>query len=56
MRSITSLRSRISRFLDDRYYQREQPHYFWDLLIFAVLALLTLWPVLPVAHAIMRLP
>lgn len=56
MKSITPLRLRVLRYLSDRYQQREQPHYFWDLLLFAVLGLLTLWPVLPLAHAIMRLP
>jgi hypothetical protein len=56
MKSVTSTRLRALRFISDRYQQRDQAHYFPELLIFGIFAIISVWPFLPVTHAIMRLP
>jgi hypothetical protein len=56
MKSITSTRSRALRFLSERYQQRDQPNYFSEFFVFGIFAIISVWPFLPVTHAIMRLP
>lgn len=36
MKTMTSMRVRASRFLSERYRQRENPAYFADLVLWAV--------------------
>jgi hypothetical protein len=55
MKSITSPRLRALRFLSDRYQQRDRAN-FSDFLVFGIFAIISVWPFLPVTHAIMRLP
>lgn len=35
---------RISRFLEERYVHRTQPHYFPELAVFGVILILAVWP------------
>jgi hypothetical protein len=56
MESITSTRLRALRFLSERYQQRDRAHFFPELMIFGIFAIISVWPFLPVTHAIMRLP
>jgi hypothetical protein len=56
MKSITSTRLRALRFLSDRYQQRDRADYLAEFMIFGIFAIISVWPFLPVTHAIMRLP
>lgn len=44
MESTIPLRVRISRFLEERYVHRAQPHYFPELALFAVIVVVAAWP------------
>jgi len=46
------MRQRISRFLEERYVHRARPHYFPELALFGVIAILAIWPVFLVATAL----
>jgi len=37
---------RISRFLEERYVHRTQPHYLPEVAVFAVILILAVWPML----------
>ena len=52
MKATTSMRMRASRFLSERYRQREQPGYFADLFLWGVIIItVVIWPLFPLAHA-----
>ena len=45
MNETISLRMRISRFLSDRYQQRERPGSFAELFLFALIAITATWAI-----------
>ncbi len=47
----TSLRSRVSRFVSERYAQRERPSSAAEFILFAVIVLISTWPMFTLAHA-----
>ena len=49
--SKTSLRLRAFRFMSERYAQRERPSVAAEFILFAVIVLLSTWPMFPLAHA-----
>lgn len=52
MNTATSMRLRTSRFLSERYYRREQPGYFVELFLFALIFITVTWPIFSLAHAL----
>ena len=46
----TSLRARITRFLSERYAQRERPSAAPELILFTVIVLISTWPMFTLAH------
>jgi hypothetical protein len=46
-----SMRLRASRFLSERYQQRERPCFFTDLFLWAVIVTVSMWPISAVVHA-----
>ena len=46
-----SMRLRASRFLSERYQQRERPCYFTDLFLWALIVIVSMWPISAVVHA-----
>ncbi len=51
MKTKTSMRLRVSRFLSERYAQRERPNYFAELLVFALIVITATWPLFSLVHA-----
>jgi hypothetical protein len=51
MQTKSSLRARLSRFLDERYAHREQPGYFVDLFLWGLIVIIATWPLLSLAMA-----
>ena len=51
MNNTTSMRLRASRFLSERYMQRERPGYFADLFLWAVIVITVTWPMFALVHA-----
>jgi hypothetical protein len=51
MKTPTSIRVRVARFLSERYAQRERPSYFAELLLFAVIVIISAWPMISLAQA-----
>jgi hypothetical protein len=51
MINLTSMRLRASRFLSERYQQRERPCYFTDLFLWTLIVIVSMWPISAVAHA-----
>ena len=52
MKNRTSTRIRVSRFLSERYVQRERPNYFPELGLFGIMVITAIWPILPLANAL----
>jgi len=50
--SKTPLRTRIFRFLSERYAQRERPSVAAELFLLAVIVLITTWPMFTLAHVL----
>ncbi len=50
--SKTSMRLRVSRFLSERYAQREQPGVATEFVLLALIVLTAIWPMLTLAHAL----
>lgn len=46
-----SMRLRASRFLSERYQQRERPCYFTDLFLWALIVIIAAWPMSALVHA-----
>src|SRR5690348_5660590 len=44
MKHTMPLRVRISRFVEERYVHRSQPHYFPELVLFAIIIIAAAWP------------
>ena len=51
LQSNTSLRLRAFRSLSERYAQRERPSVAAEFILFAVIVLLSTWPMFTLAHA-----
>jgi len=51
MKTTKSMRIRASRFLSDRYAYRAQPDYLSELVAFAIIAGIAIWPVFLLANA-----
>jgi hypothetical protein len=51
MKTTMPIRVRISRFLEERYVQRAQPHYLPELVLFGITVITAVWPVLSLALA-----
>jgi hypothetical protein len=51
MKTPVSLRVRVSRFLSDRYVQRERPSYLADLILWGLIIILASWPMFSLAAA-----
>jgi len=45
------MRVRASRFLSDRYAYRAQPDYLSELVAFAIIVVIAIWPVFLLANA-----
>ena len=50
--SKTSRRLRAFRFLSERYAQRERPSVAAEFILFAVIVLVSTWPMFTLAHAL----
>jgi hypothetical protein len=55
LNTTTSIRLRASRFLSERYRQRECPNYFAELFLFAVIVITATWPIFSLANAMARI-
>jgi hypothetical protein len=51
LESKTSLRLRAFRSLSERYAQRERPSVAAEFILFAVIVLLSTWPMFTLVHA-----
>jgi hypothetical protein len=51
MKTTKSVRVRASRFLSDRYAYRAQPDYLSELVAFAIIVVIAIWPVFLLANA-----
>jgi hypothetical protein len=51
MTNIPSMRLRASRFLSERYQQRERPCYFTDLFLWTLIVIVATWPMSALGHA-----
>lgn len=51
MKTNMPLRTRIERFLDERYAQRAHPHFLPELALFGLIVILAVWPILSLAGA-----
>lgn len=49
------MRIRVSRFLSERYVQRERPNYFPELGLFGLMVITAIWTMLPLASALAAL-
>jgi hypothetical protein len=47
-----SLRLRAFRFLSERYTQRERPSVVIEFILFAVIVVISTWPLVTLAHTI----
>ncbi len=50
--SKTSMRLRLSRFLSERYAQRERPGVAVEFLLFALIVFTAIWPMFTLVHAL----
>ena len=46
------MRLRVSRFLSERYAQREQPGVATEFVLLALIILTAIWPMFTLAHAL----
>jgi len=51
MIEMRSMRRRASRFLSERYQQRERPCCFTDLFLWALIVIVAMWPMSAMVHA-----
>jgi hypothetical protein len=51
MNNMSSMRLRASRFLSERYQQRERPCYLTDLFLWALIVIIAAWPMVALVHA-----
>jgi hypothetical protein len=51
MNNMPSMRLRASRFLSERYQQRERPCYFTDLFLWALIVITAAWPISALVQA-----
>jgi hypothetical protein len=50
--SKAPLRTRISRFVSDRYAQRERPSGAAEFFLFALIVIISTWPMFTLAHVL----
>ncbi len=51
MKTTNSMSVRASRFLSDRYAYRAQPNFVSELVAFAIIVVIAIWPVFLLANA-----
>jgi hypothetical protein len=51
MKDTISMRLRASRFLSERYHQRERPCCFAEVFLWAVIVIIAVWPMFGLVHA-----
>jgi hypothetical protein len=51
MKTTMPMRVRISRFLEERYVHRAQPHFFPELALFGLTVIIAVWPMISLASA-----
>jgi hypothetical protein len=51
MIELRSMRLRASRFLSERYQQRERPCFFTDLVLGTLIVIVAAWPMSGLIHA-----
>ena len=54
--TTNSMLVRASRFFSDRYAYRAQPDYLSELVAFAMIVFIAVWPIILVAHAMAAAP
>jgi hypothetical protein len=52
MKTTTPMRLRFSRFLSERYSQRERPGSFAELFLLALIVITATWPIISLVHAV----
>jgi hypothetical protein len=52
MKSTTSIRIRVLRFLSERHYRQERPSYFAELFLFVLIIITATWPIISLANAL----
>jgi hypothetical protein len=55
LKKTASLRQRVSRFVEDRSAYRDRPHFFPELILFAIIVIVAIWPMLSLPAAMERL-
>ena len=55
MKTMTSIRTRASRFLSDRYAYRERPNVLSDLVVFGLIVVTVIWPIFSLVNAMATL-
>ena len=55
MKTMTSARTRASRFLSDRYAYMERPNYLPELVVFGIIVITATWPIFSLANAMATL-
>jgi hypothetical protein len=55
MKTMTSTRTRIGRFLSDRYAYLERPNYLPEFVIFGIIVITVTWPIFSLANAMATL-
>jgi hypothetical protein len=55
MKTMTSTRTRIGRFLSDRYAYRERPNYLPEFVVFGIIVIIATWPIFSLANAMATL-
>jgi len=56
LETTNSLRVRASRFFSDRYAYRAQPDYLSELVGFAMIMFIAIWPIILLANAMAAAP
>jgi hypothetical protein len=51
MNNLTAMRLRASRFLSERYRQRERPDYFAEIFLWGVIVIMATWPMFVLIRA-----
>jgi hypothetical protein len=51
MKTTTPIRIRAARFLTDRLAYRAQPNYLSEVVAFALIVMVTVWPIFLLANA-----
>jgi hypothetical protein len=52
MKTTTSMRIHVSRFVSDRHADRAQPSYLSELVAFGIIVVTAIWPILLLTNAL----